>query len=85
MKKIIFRGLGPGNTATLRLNEDEKPVIVEDGAIVIVDDDIANAYIKNYLAYEVKSEAEAATLQNQVIKNKQRRETIAKKAGAKNE
>jgi carbonic anhydrase/acetyltransferase-like protein (isoleucine patch superfamily) len=75
--KIIFKGLGPTGNVVHEEN------IIEDGAIVKVEDEVAKAYIKAGLAYEVIDELEAIKIQEQVRKNKERRKEVSKAAGEK--
>lgn len=72
MKKIIFKGLGPGGNIV----HDDK--LVEDGAIVEMKENIADAYIKSGLAHEIIDEDEARKIQSQVLKNKERRAEVIK-------
>lgn len=73
-KRVIFRGLGPTGNVVYR---DQ---LIEDGAIVDLDEKTADAYIKAMLAYEVEDESEALEKQKQVHLNKQRREEIIKES-----
>lgn len=73
-KRVLFRGLGP--TGNIVHNE----TIIEDGAIVELEDNIADAYITLGLAHEVVDEEEARAKQEQIIKNKARREEIISKS-----
>lgn len=82
MKKIIFKGLGPtGNVV-----HDGK--MIEDGAIIEMESHMADAYIRTELAYEVVDEAAARNVQEQAIRNKERRKEVieaetSKKGGKK--
>ncbi|GMG96255.1 hypothetical protein [Tepidimicrobium xylanilyticum] len=78
-KRIIFRGLGPTGNVVYK-DEDGKTKIIEDGAIVEMEEEKANAYINLNLAYEVLDEDEARKVQQQVLKNKTRREEVVKVA-----
>lgn len=77
MKKVIFKGLGPtGNI----VYEDK---LIEDGAIIEMKKDIADAYIRSGVAHEIIDEQEAIKIQKQVLKNKERREEVLKAAEKK--
>ncbi len=73
-KKVIFRGLGP--TGNIVYGD----TIIEDGAIVDLEEKVADAYIKSMLAYEVLDESEAISKQKQVLLNKERRDKIIKES-----
>lgn len=73
-KKVIFRGLGP--TGNIVYGD----TLIEDGAIVDIDETIADAYIKTNLAYEVLDEEEALVKQKQIHLNKERRKNIIKES-----
>lgn len=77
MKKVIFKGLGPGG------NIVHEGKLIEDGAIVEMKEGIADAYIKSGLAHEIVDEDEAKKIQNQVLKNKERRAEVIKAAEKK--
>lgn len=77
MKKIIFKGLGP----TGNIVHDGK--LIEDGAIVEMEDVSADAYIKSRLAYEITDEAEAIKIQALIRKNIEERNKVLKAAGKK--
>lgn len=77
MTKIIFKGLGP----TGNIVHDGK--LIEDGAIVKMEDKVANAYMKSRLAYEITDEVEVAKIQELIRKNKEERNKVLKAAGKK--
>ena len=85
MKKIIFRGLGPTGNVTYK-DKDGKEKLIKDGAIVTMEKEKADAYIKARLAYEVVDENEARKIQNLIKENQKTREKVekaAKKGGKK--
>lgn len=77
MKKIIFKGIGPSGNVI----HDGK--MIEDGAIIDIEKDIADAYIRTGLAYEVEDENIAKRMQEQAIKNKVKREEVVAAASVK--
>lgn len=74
MKRIIFRGLGP----TGNITHDGQ--IIKDGAIIEVEDNIAEAYIKSALAYEVTDELDAIKLQEKIKKDEETRKKVIESA-----
>lgn len=77
MTKIIFKGLGP----TGNIVHDGK--LIEDGAIVKMEDKVANAYMKSRLAYEITDEVEVEKIQELIRKNKDERNKVLKAVGKK--
>lgn len=79
-KRVIFKGLGPTGNVIYKNKR------IEDGAIIDLPKNMADAYIKSQLAYEVANEADARKIQELVKKNKVRRKKIEKstKKGGKN-
>jgi len=81
MKRIIFKGLGLTGSIT---HENQ---IIKDGAIIEVEDNIAEAYTKIGLAYEVTDELDAIKLQEKIEKDEATRkkvmEAAAKEKGGK--
>jgi len=78
MIKVIFRGLGP----TGNVIYDKKRI--ENGAIVEMDKDTAQAYINVGLAYEVVDDKTAKEMQDHVIKTNKKRKEITEKGGKSN-
>lgn len=78
MKKVIFKGLGPTGNIVY------EGKLIEDGAIIEMKKDIADAYIKSGLAYEIMDEQEAIKIQKQVLKNKERRDKVLKESENEN-
>lgn len=77
MKRIIFKGLGPTGNVT------HDGQIIKDGAIIEVEDNIAEAYIKLGIAYEVTDELDAIKLQEKIKKDEATREKVIKAAAEK--
>ncbi|WP_129596030.1 hypothetical protein [Anaerophilus nitritogenes] len=76
-KKIIFKGLSPRDSITY---EDK---IFKNGAIVEMPINIADAYIKTKLAYEISDMNEAKNFQKLETTSMQKRKAIEEKAKAK--
>ncbi len=75
--KIIFKGLGP----TGNIVHDGK--LIEDGAIIDMEEKMAMAYVESKLAYEVTDETEAIRIQSLIRKNIKTRNEVLKAAGIK--
>ncbi len=74
MKRIIFKGLGPTGNVT------HEGQIIKDGAIIEVEDNIAEAYIKLGIAYEVTDELDAIKLQEKIKKDEATRKKVIEAA-----
>lgn len=79
MKKILFKGLGPNRTVA----HEER--VLRDGAVVEVEDSIAEAYINAKYAIEINSTEQEQKEQKHIAKRNETRKDVEDLAKKKKE